>query len=49
VANTGAMSAAAVRRFEAGLGFLGRHRDPLGKADRVDAARRLSALLPEWG
>ena len=49
VANTGPMSTAASRRFEAGRGFLGRHRDPLGKSGLADAARRLGVLFPEWG
>jgi beta-N-acetylhexosaminidase len=49
VAHSGAMSAAAIRRFEAGRGFLGRHRAPLGKPGLVDATKRLGALLPEWG
>lgn len=50
---TGAMTAAAVRRFEAGRSFLARHRAPIGRAGLADAARRLTALLgtlqPEWG
>jgi len=49
VANTSAMGTAAIRRFEAGRGFLGRHRAPLGKAGLADAGRRLNELLPEWG
>jgi beta-N-acetylhexosaminidase len=46
---TGPLSAAAGRRFDAGRGFLARHRAPAGKAGLADAARRLAALLPEWG
>lgn len=45
----GAMTPAAGRRFVAGRAFLGRHRDPAGKAGLADAARRLASLLPEWG
>jgi beta-N-acetylhexosaminidase len=37
------------RRFEAGRRFLARHRQPLGRAGLVEAARRVAALLPEWG
>ena len=46
---TGPMTDAAERRFEAGRRFLARHRDPLGRAGLADAARRVAALLPEWG
>jgi beta-N-acetylhexosaminidase len=46
---TGPMTEAAERRFEAGRRFLARHCDPLGRAGLVDAARRVAALLPEWG
>ncbi len=46
---TGTMTAAAGRRFDAGRAFLARHRDPAGKAGLADAGRRLAALLPEWG
>ncbi|MBX9944636.1 MAG: beta-N-acetylhexosaminidase [Reyranella sp.] len=46
---TGAMSEAAGRRFDAGRGFLARASDPAGKAGLADAARRMAALLPEWG
>ncbi len=49
VGQTGPMSAAAVRRFEAGRALLARHRDPAGKSGLADAGRRLAALLPEWG
>ena len=49
VSQTGAMTAAAGRRFDAGRAFLARHRDPAGKAGLADAGRRLAALLPEWG
>src|SRR5476649_1603027 len=48
-ASTGPMSAEAARRFDAGRQFLARHRDPLGKPELADAARRLTALLPAWG
>jgi beta-N-acetylhexosaminidase len=48
-ARTGPMSEAAGRRFEAGRGALARHRAPLGRAGLADAARRFTALLPEWG
>ncbi|TAJ32066.1 MAG: beta-N-acetylhexosaminidase [Reyranella sp.] len=46
---TSSMSEAAGRRFEAGRAFLTRHRDPAGKKGLVEAAKRLTALLPEWG
>jgi beta-N-acetylhexosaminidase len=46
---TGPLSEVAGRRFDAGRGFLARHRAPAGKAGLVDAAQRLAALLPEWG
>ena len=49
VGQTGDMTAAAGRRFDAGRAFLARHRDPAGKAGLADADRRLAALLPEWG
>ncbi|MDI1285107.1 MAG: beta-N-acetylhexosaminidase [Reyranella sp.] len=49
VSQTGPMTDAAERRFEAGRAFLARHRDPAGKAGLADAGRRLAALLPEWG
>ena len=48
-ARTGAMTEAAGRRFNAGRGFLARHRAPAGRVGLADAARRLAALLPEWG
>ena len=48
-ARTGPMTEAAGRRFEAGRATLARHRAPLGRAGLGDAARRLAALLPEWG
>ena len=38
VAQTGPMTEAAGRRFDAGRGFLARHRDPAGKAGLADAA-----------
>lgn len=47
--NTGPMTAAARRRFEAGRAYLGRHRAPLGAKGLAEASKRLSALLPEWG
>ena len=40
---------AAEGRFEAGRRFCTRYRDPLGRAGLADAARRVAALLPEWG
>ena len=46
---TGPMTAAAEGRFEAGRRFLARHRAPLGRVGLADAARRVAALLPEWG
>ncbi len=46
---TGPMSADARRRFAAGRRALARHRRPLGPAGLADAAKRLAALLPEWG
>ncbi len=49
VARIAPMTDAAGRRFDAGQGFLARHRDPAGKAGLADAGRRLEALLPEWG
>jgi beta-N-acetylhexosaminidase len=49
VANTGPMTAAASRRFEAGRHYLARQRAPLGRAGLADAGRKLSSLLPEWG
>jgi beta-N-acetylhexosaminidase len=48
-ARTGPMTEAADRRFDAGRGLLARHRDPIGRAGLADAARRVAALLPEWG
>ncbi|MCW5734187.1 MAG: beta-N-acetylhexosaminidase [Enhydrobacter sp.] len=48
-ANAGQMTGAALHRFEAGRRYLARHRAPLGREDLVDARRRLSAFLPEWG
>lgn len=48
-ARTARMTDAASRRFEAGRHYLARHRDPLGRSDRADVGRKLSALLPEWG
>ena len=47
--HTGPLTEAAGRRFDAGRGFLARHRAPAGKAGLADARRRLAALLPEWG
>jgi beta-N-acetylhexosaminidase len=49
VEESGAMTDAALRRFRAGRGHLARYRAPLGAADLVDAATRLTSLLPEWG
>jgi beta-N-acetylhexosaminidase len=49
VAHTGAMTAAAWRRFEAGRAFLARYRAPASPADLAGAAHRVAALLPEWG
>lgn len=49
VRETGPLTAAANRRFEAGRRFLARHRDPLGKAGSTAALMRLQTLLPEWG
>jgi beta-N-acetylhexosaminidase len=49
VRETGPMTVAANRRFEAGRRFLARHRDPLGKAGLTAALKRLQTLLPEWG
>ena len=46
---TGPLTEPAGRRFDAGRSFLARHRAPAGKAGLADAARRLAALLPEWG
>ncbi|MDP2330550.1 MAG: glycoside hydrolase family 3 protein [Reyranella sp.] len=46
---TGGMTEVAGRRFDAGRGFLARHRDPAGRAGLADAGRRLALLLPEWG
>ncbi|MBS0220210.1 MAG: beta-N-acetylhexosaminidase [Proteobacteria bacterium] len=49
VGAVGRMTPSAVRRFEAGRQYLARHRAPLGAAGLVDARKRLTALLPEWG
>ena len=49
VANTGSMTAAAGRRFEAGRKALARARAPLGKAGLADAEKQVRALLPGWG
>ena len=46
---TGPMTEPAGRRFDAGRSFRARHRAPVGKAGLADAAKRLAALLPEWG
>jgi beta-N-acetylhexosaminidase len=48
-AATKPMTPAARKRFEAGRGFLQRHRDPLGRKGLEEAAKRLKELLPEWG
>jgi len=47
--HAGLMSDAAGRRFAAARAALGRSRNPLGKSGLADAARRVAALLPEWG
>ena len=49
VGHAGPMTEAAVRRFEAGRAYLGRHRAPAGSPGLAEAKRRLTALLPEWG
>ena len=49
VGQTGAMTDAACRRFEAGRAFLARHRAPASPAELAAAARRVATLLPEWG
>ncbi|MBS0537486.1 MAG: beta-N-acetylhexosaminidase [Proteobacteria bacterium] len=49
VANTGPMTAAAGRRFDAGRKALGRARAPFGKAGLADAERQVASLLPAWG
>lgn len=43
----GPMTEAAWRRFESGRAFLARHRDPAGRKGLLDAAKRLTELLPE--
>ena len=48
-ANTGPMTAAAGRRFEAGRHYLARHRAPLGKADFADAGRQAFRAPPGMG
>jgi beta-N-acetylhexosaminidase len=48
-AEAGPMTGAAVGRFEAGRRHLARCAAPLGRAGLVDAATRLTRLLPEWG
>jgi len=48
-ARTASMTEVAEGRFEAGRRFCARYRDPLGRAGLADAARRVAALLPEWG
>jgi beta-N-acetylhexosaminidase len=45
----GPMTPAALQRFEASRHYLARHRAPLDTAGLVDAKKRLSSLLPEWG
>jgi beta-N-acetylhexosaminidase len=45
----GAMTDAAVRRFESGRQTLRRLHAPLGKPALGEAVARLRALLPEWG
>jgi beta-N-acetylhexosaminidase len=49
VGQTGPMTEAAVRRFDAGRAYLARHRAPVGSPGIADVRRRLAALLPEWG
>jgi beta-N-acetylhexosaminidase len=49
VANAGPLGAGGLRRFEAGLAWLGRHRAPLGRQGLADARKVLGRLLPEWG
>jgi beta-N-acetylhexosaminidase len=49
VANTGPMTAAAGRRFEAGRKALARATAPLGKAGLADAEKQVLSLLPGWG
>ena len=48
-ARSGPMTERGGRRFEAGRHVLARRRDPLGRAGLAEAARRVAALLPEWG
>ena len=43
----GPMTESAWHRFERGRAFLARHRDPSGRQDLLDAAKRLAELLPE--
>jgi beta-N-acetylhexosaminidase len=49
VHRTGPMTRPAIRRFEAGRDHLARLRAPAGPSGLAEAARRLAALLPEWG
>ena len=49
VANTGPMTPAAGRRFDAGRTALARARAPLGKAALSDAGKQVASLLPAWG
>ena len=49
VAHTGAMTAAAGWRYDAGRKALARAAAPLGKAGLADAEKQVSALLPGWG
>ncbi len=46
---TGAMTAAAWRRFRDGRAALARARAPAGPEGLAEARRRLAELLPEWG
>jgi beta-N-acetylhexosaminidase len=49
VREAGPMTDAAIGRFRVGRDHLARHRAPLGPPDLVDAATRLTSLLPQWG
>lgn len=45
-ASAGSMTRDAVRRFDEGCAYLGRHRQP---RDARETRKRLTELLPEWG
>jgi beta-N-acetylhexosaminidase len=49
VAQTGPMTQAAWRRFEAGRKALARARAPLGAAGLADAEKQVASLVPAWG